>query len=239
LPSDVLTIIGDAVHNMRTALDSVVFELARGHVGRMTGRQEQASEFPSCATPEKFAAWLRERGRETLFGDHERRAIECVQPYAFDEEARALGIDVQADPHRTRHADAIFRLHSISVIDKHRRLPTAVLIPELAYWGGDGADTYDWRPVSASTYSDGSVLGRFVNVSSETPPVVTPHVGMRLVFGDDPMFALQPGSAPEIGDALQGWLQTIRGWVPRMMVVAEGEDPPLFIPANWAPFGVW
>jgi hypothetical protein len=49
VPVELVTTIGDAIHNMRSSLDSVAHELARQHAGsNMTERQERATQFPIC-----------------------------------------------------------------------------------------------------------------------------------------------------------------------------------------------
>jgi hypothetical protein len=46
-PVELLTTIGDALHNLRSSLDSVAYELARRHVAEpMTERQQKAVQFP-------------------------------------------------------------------------------------------------------------------------------------------------------------------------------------------------
>lgn len=223
VPSDLITKIGDAVHNLRTALDAVAYELGRGHVaGTLTEKQEQATEFPLCKDQQDFDKWCEARGRADLYGDAERNALRCVQPFAIDDEARVLGIDVPIDPATTLRTDGLYRLHRISVIDKHRRLPIVSLVPDLTYWPGpENGDTYQWQPLRATAYEDGTDLGVFTNATGTTPPLVGAVIDMRLNFSDD------PGYGQSITVSLDGWLRTISGWVlPRMMVTAEGDKPP-------------
>lgn len=229
VPSDVITMIGDAVHNLRTALDAVAYELARGHVvGTMTAKQEQATEFPLCQDRATFDAWCSDKRRAELYGDAERLALLCVQPFALDDEARALGVDVQDDPDLTLRADALFRLHRVSVIDKHRRLPLVSLYPDLIYWPAPDGAVYHWQPAHLPEYADGVALGTFTNTSGTEPPSSEPVHEMRLTLTDD------PGYRPSVGDALDSWLSTLRSWVlPRMMVVVEGHPPPIMF--HYAP----
>lgn len=47
--SELLTTIGDVLHNLRSCLDSVAFELARRHIaGSMTEEQERAAPPPAA-----------------------------------------------------------------------------------------------------------------------------------------------------------------------------------------------
>lgn len=55
VPAELSTAIGDALHNLRSSLDSVAYELARRHVGDgMTERQQKAVQFPICVDREEF-----------------------------------------------------------------------------------------------------------------------------------------------------------------------------------------
>lgn len=52
VPVAVSTTVGDALHNMRGALESLAFELARrSQATPLTAAQERASTFPICQSP--------------------------------------------------------------------------------------------------------------------------------------------------------------------------------------------
>lgn len=92
VPVQLLTAIGDAVHNMRSALDSVAFELARQHLqGSLTEKQEKAVEFPIYQTRSELEDFFERRNQRGLYGEHDKEAIGCVQPFAMREEAGAHG----------------------------------------------------------------------------------------------------------------------------------------------------
>src|SRR5260370_14876681 len=64
VPVELLTTVGDVLHNMRSCLDSVAFELARRHLDdRMTDEQEEASQFPISPDASKFEAFFNNRTR--------------------------------------------------------------------------------------------------------------------------------------------------------------------------------
>ena len=59
-PVELLTTIGDALHNMRSCLDSVAYKLARRHLGdQMTSRQQAATQFPISKDRADFDGVLR------------------------------------------------------------------------------------------------------------------------------------------------------------------------------------
>ena len=101
--------MGDAVGNMRSALDYVAYELARHHVGEIDDEEEAATSFPifrdDGGIPEVLLRMeKRARSAVELYGDVERRALQCVQPFALTDEACALGVGPSTDP-RGRLAD--------------------------------------------------------------------------------------------------------------------------------------
>lgn len=231
VPSDVVTMVGDAIHNMRSALDAVAFELAAGFVGvPLTEDQEKATEFPICKDSVEFERWLhtgyRDVKRTSLYGDRERAALRCVQPFSIDERAKAAGVEVEEDADRRLREDALFRLHQVSVIDKHRRLPLVTLIPEnfVAWNAPPEGETYHWEPVGSAPYVDGATVGTFTNIGGSRRPSHDVSQRLMLTLYDD------PGSTRDLDETLSGWLRVLHRWVlPSMMLVAEGADPPMMI----------
>src|SRR5258708_7189036 len=70
---------------MRSALDHAAYELARHHVGKLNDQQEAATELPICIDEAAFQGWFAKgkKGiRNGLYGDVERKALRCVQPFA-------------------------------------------------------------------------------------------------------------------------------------------------------------
>src|SRR5215469_15790721 len=84
VPVELLTIIGDAIHNMRSSLDSVAFELARQQLGgTMTDRQERAAQFPIAQDRAGFDDFFdSHKFRMQMYGQRERDTMRCVQPFA-------------------------------------------------------------------------------------------------------------------------------------------------------------
>jgi len=99
---------------MRSALDYVAYELARHHAGTLNDEEEAATAFPIRKDKQAFdqffvdGRWGPVRGR--LYGDTERKALQCVQPFALTDEARELGVEPATDPQSdllTDHAYAL------------------------------------------------------------------------------------------------------------------------------------
>ena len=63
IPADLSAAVGDAVANMRAALDYIAYELARHHVGTMNDSEEAATEFPICKDKAAFEQFFTTEGR--------------------------------------------------------------------------------------------------------------------------------------------------------------------------------
>lgn len=225
IPVDLVTVVGDAVHNMRSALDTIAFALAREYVGSpLSESQEQATKFPICKDPQSFEDFVKQRNRRALYGPQERLALRCVQPFAFAEEARELGVDPRTTPEEDRDSDAIYRLHQVSNIDKHRRLPLLSWFPGTVYWTApsDG-QSYRWHPV-ATEFLDGTLLGYFSDPDGEAPPASKVFYEMRLALMDDLVRDW------DVARCLTAWHRGLTNWTfPRIFIVASGNRPPVMI----------
>lgn len=114
VPTRFSAIVGDFVHNMRSALDNLVYDLADAHtgVGNLTQRQIKDLAFPMWNKPPK--------------ADEERARIGPLKP-----EARAF--IKEAQPHTRGDESSAYLpwiLHDLSVKDKHRFPHLGVLHPE-------------------------------------------------------------------------------------------------------------
>lgn len=231
ISADLSATVGDAVANMRAALDYVAYELARHHVGTMSDTEEAATAFPICRDKARFDQFFTsgKKGvlRTKLYGDVERRALQCVQPFALTDEMRAAGVEPATDAETDLLADHAFGLNTLWNIDKHRRLP------ELA-WGVDGpvwltGDTTGcrWTPQvnELTPLDDGTVLGELHGPPASDRPLPEPTFTIDLVLTDDPF----PYPSPLVG-RLERLHQSLTGWVvPRIFIVADGNPPPILI----------
>ncbi len=159
IPADLSAAVGDAVANMRSALDYVAYELARHHIAEMGNemgdQEEAATAFPICIDEEAFEQFFmqgkrvvvegkRVSIRSRLYGDAERKALRCVQPFALTAEARDVGVEPLTDPQDDLLTDHAYALNAVWNIDKHRRLPElAWAVDDLVWWPGDDV-AYRW-----------------------------------------------------------------------------------------------
>lgn len=223
-PVEILTAVGDAIHNMRSCLDSVAYELARQHLsGRMTDKQEGATQFPLCETGEDFENFfVGHRVRRDMYGEQEKKALRCVQPFALREEASAYGVNIQDDPHHEFVTDELHRLHTLSNVDKHRRLPLLAWYLDINHWDDQGC-TWRYAQLPRTEVKDQALIGFLVN-SGEGSPSAQVTFDFRLSLVDD------PGYRQDLMGVLTRWHDYLTGWVvPRIFIVAEGNPPPMLI----------
>ncbi len=236
VPADLSAAVGDAVANMRAALDYVAYELARHHVaemGREMGdKEEAATSFPICIdepTFEHFFAPGRKGGniRSRLYGDVERKALRCVQPFALTAEASDAGVELSTDPQDDLLTDHAYVLNAIWNIDKHRRLPDlAWAVDDLVWWSGSDVG-YRWTGLvkKPAPLQDGTVLGELHCTSESGRPLTDACFDVHLVLRDDPSSYASP-----LVRLLERLHQSLVGWVvPRIFFVANDNPPPIMI----------
>jgi hypothetical protein len=171
IPVYVSTIIGDVLHNMRSALDCVAFDLAKRYVGReLTEAEQLKCEFPIRDELAKVDAFFNERTRRPLYGPRERRAIRDVQPgWLHDQIVTTGGTSPQPREDEVR-SDLLTLLQRLSNVDKHRTLHLVGWWPDLVYWGSNEGDPqYRWR-WGTPPFEDGSVLGTLIGDPGQPAP---------------------------------------------------------------------
>lgn len=140
-------IVGDCIHNTRSALDHLVFQLAI--LNRASGAAAEKTAFPICLTPEKFRDATKGKVAPFISGTA-LTEIEKLQPYATGN----AGAD-----------DVIWALHQLDIIDKHRLLlvtvskfrPTSfsITVPSREHF------TREMTPGHWKTSVDGAEIMRF------------------------------------------------------------------------------
>lgn len=146
-------IIGDVLHNLRSALDSVAWEACQ--VGPLTEKQEENVYFPIVLLSQN---WGSARGNLPNLSTGHLEVFRQLQPWYWQEEARKFGVDV--DPDSDGHP--LVRLNQMARVDRHR-VPHPVLAragdtwlgtPEgvtvqavpVNYWGARPGDVVlEWR----------------------------------------------------------------------------------------------
>jgi len=231
IPADLSAAVGDAVANMRAALDYIAYELARHHVGTMSDTEEAATAFPICRDKATFDQFFqvgkKDALRAKLYGDSERRALQCVQPFALTDEMRAVGVEPATDPKTDLLTDHAYGLNTLWNIDKHRRLPGLAWAVEGPVWFSGEATGCRWiqRASELAPLHDGTVLSELHGPPASGRPLLEPKFTIDLVLTDDP----SPYPSP-LGARLERLYQSLAGWVvPRIFIVADGNPPPILI----------
>jgi hypothetical protein len=191
VPVAVTTTVGDVLHNLRAALESLAFEIARRSHGRpLTPAQERASTFPICDSPESFDRFFR-GARASLYDDRGRAALRAVQPFVNLEMVHSAGVGLE----RTFQEDFVWsplhRLDDLWNFDKHRRLTLTAWWPNLFYWMSNGPGQKTVTP-GDGTMADGSIL-LYVEGPDDGQPFELQHE-FNLVLTDDPAFRQAPRS---------------------------------------------
>lgn len=104
VPSRIIAIVGDAIHNLRSALDHLACAIALRHNPNI--RLEDVS-FPICKSKEVFDH-PRTQGKIRVLGPAGEAFIRSLKPYAGDD-----GFEF------------FWTLHRLDITDKHRALLTA------------------------------------------------------------------------------------------------------------------
>ena len=224
MPVQLLTAIGDALHNLRSSLDSMAYELARRHLGdQMTERQQSATRFPICKDKADFDKFLNDGRRRDLWGEREQNTLRCVQPFALREEAGHFGVAFATPPEEEFRIHALARLSHLNNLDKHRRLPLLAWSAEIIYMTGDTNECM-WVRASPvrSMLRDGDMVGEATYPPDRSSPSVAAEI--KLALAED--FGYTQG----LVSSLKNWHGYLTGWVlPRMFAVADGNPPPMMI----------
>jgi hypothetical protein len=232
LPAELLTTVGDALHNMRSCLDSVAYELARRYLhDDMSKEQKEATQFPICRDLKAFEEFF-DRGhrgiRREMYGEQERAALRCVQPFAMREDALAFGVDMKTTAEYEFITDELYRLHTLSIVDKHRYLPLLAWYLDFLYWeSGD----YRWRYAQPphTELNDQALIG-YLASASDDPPAASVTFDVKLSLSDDPAFRHNLVVRGDLLGVLERWHGYLVGWVlPRIFIVADGNPPPILI----------
>src|SRR3984885_10155341 len=233
VPADLCAAVGDAIANMRSALDYAAYELAVRHIGTLTTRQEIATAFPICKDREAFDAFFTAGRwgavRAEIFGETERLALQCVQPFALGEEARSAGVEWSTPADQELLTDGAWALNTVWNIDKHRRLPELGWGRDgLFWWQGTGQDSVKkWRALvpSGRFLEDNQLILELGAAQGNGRPDVNLMQDIKLLLVDDP-FPYKHA----LGERLEQLHQSLGDWVlPRIFVTADGNPPPIMI----------
>jgi hypothetical protein len=173
-------IIGDVLHNLRSALDTFAFELARLHIGdELPQTLVRKPSFPIQKSLDRYESFFAKR--RDVFGPAAEQALRSVAPGWLLEGATP---SVMADHGVTFESSAIhervYRLNDLWNIDKHRHLHVTLAWPGMTYWGSNEGENHGWawgRP----PFENGSIIGQlFIGDGAESMPAVVSEIEFRL-----------------------------------------------------------
>jgi hypothetical protein len=208
VPVTISTTVGDVLHNLRAALESLAFEVARhGQGGTLTATQEKESTFPICESPEALDAFFTGKGKKGLLYDRRARAaFRSVQPFVNLEEAQKLGVALDRSFEEEFRWSELYRLDILWNIDKHRRLTLMAWWLDLIYWGSNGPSNRRALPGDGAL-ADGSIL-LYIEGTDEGQSDELRHE-FNLVLTDDPAASRDQGATDDVVGLLKHWHQHI------------------------------
>jgi hypothetical protein len=174
IPLAIPLIVGDILHNLRSALDSLVYEMVRRGLDRqLTDAEERACQFPISPDPVTFDRFFTEhKVRNRITPQYLRDAIRWVQPFWWLEEAKALDVEAARDLTYEHRVSTLAGLAHLSNVDKHRRLAVTAWWPGLVYWTSQqGNSKRLWAP-GDGTLREGSIVGYVTGVDEGGGEVV-------------------------------------------------------------------
>ena len=113
VPSDIALILGDAIHNLRSALDHLAWQLVKAG----GGQPDRDTFFPICESSQQYASAFG-RGEIKRMPVGAEKVLSSIQPYQTLDQN-------------------LWLLHRLDIIDKHRLLLTIAAIMDK--WGIDFA----------------------------------------------------------------------------------------------------
>lgn len=219
-----MVVLGDALHNLRSALDALAYGMAVRHLGQeLSDTQAKASAFPCTETPTDFRNWIRDRGRGALFGHSEQHALRRCQSFWVRELSMSdlTDADLVVEYRDSFLWSWLNRLTVLHNVDKHRHLNLTAFWPNLLYWGSSEGDTTGWVP-SGEGVGDGAILGYMVGANATTEL----HHELVLVSLDDP--AHRPTDHPyypnDCASVVEGFAQETERTFHRVAVLLEHPD---------------
>lgn len=167
-PPELGLLIGDCLHNLRSALDNLAYDLARAHRGDPLSRSlARDSQFPVFKDRDQFLS----RGMNQIRGiaPAAQTIIEGLQPYQRGDEFAY---------------DRLWWLRELSNSDKHRLLQPTLLYPTgVGMFVSETVDVFDVR-VAWGPVEDGAVIARApyydaAGAEIDTQPHIVLSVGLE------------------------------------------------------------
>jgi hypothetical protein len=186
-PDEIALAAGDCIHNLRAALDHVIYELGCQHTQQ---QHVKGTAFPILSDPtswdatDKAGKLLPSSGLHKLSAvpDRARDSIKLLQPYDKAKDALFW------------QREGLLQLHRLDIADKHRNLNLAVVeVPDLSgvLFLHDGAPpkTRGYLQGRLEKAEEALLLGFHPTVDLDTK--VQPIVFMNVAFVDPPVEGLE------------------------------------------------
>jgi hypothetical protein len=148
-PIDIAAYLGDAVHNLRCALDHIVYEVVSRNPDRPDGTPNRQTMFPICDSAEGFQDQVKRRNRLVGMPESAIALVREFQPYHRRDKA----------PDHT--LSTLWILDQLENIDKHRRLCLTASYgfeTEISVVGASGLGE---RVSSLARFGHGAILHRY------------------------------------------------------------------------------
>lgn len=203
-------IVGDLLHNMRSALDHLAWQLVildKGIPGDQT-------HFPVRETPFSKNGKLTTTQLQPPVKDPRiLAALEACQPYR--------GVD--GEPAQLDR-NQLWWLHRLNIIDKHRLLLVVVCVLDSnqMWWGGNPNEPVPKLKISTAPLKEGSPVAWFDWGNAEPPPHFNPHLSLTISLNEPEIL----GSVRVFPMPLVTMLDAIIKWTEWEVVMAYFE--PLF-----------
>lgn len=208
VPLSISLILGDVLHNLRSALDSLFLGLVRLDLGReLTEPEEHACQFPICDTPNAFDSIFKDK-RTAHVSPRVHAAVRRSQPFWWLEEAKRRNVpnaEQESYDENARFHD-LTAINRLSNLDKHRRLNVAAWWPGLVYWSHEEGTEFTWQATQRPPYEDGDVFGILRGTGSAH--VVTEF---ELVLPDDPGHVKDDYASHGLPDEAERWRTAVSG----------------------------
>jgi hypothetical protein len=193
-PIEIGPVVGDAVHNLRSALDHAVYALAeRHHGGPLPIEVQESLMFPIVGNQDgkgnaaDGAAIFRQRVVRLRLADwlpdNVLAYIDSIQPYRW--------------PRDEFRYHWLWLVHDLDRIDKHRRIHVTTAWISLPFVTSPGDPTLidiQWGKAGNSPVSDGDVLVTF----SGAEEGVEAHLSRAIAINDGPAQIQEVGSLLEL-----------------------------------------
>lgn len=212
-PGRLSAIVGDFVHNLRSALDCVMLAACE-QGGPLTEAQERAVQFPITSTPAEYEG---QKGRIKSAPSEVRDAVCEMQPWywavrkstppADDDQLRAI----------VQH-DQLTTINHLSNVDKHRRIHLTTWYAEDIYTGSPDGVTVGWRHATVAERSTG-LVGHWVVDGDNAESVVMSGYGRAALTLQ--RYVDLDWHNVELTGILQGHLQHVE-WVVGTLAVRIG-----------------